>query len=309
VIDDGPLLIADYGSSQGRNSMPPMTIAIAELRARAGAERPIQVVHTDLPSNDFAALFAALEADPASYMKSHANVYASAIGRSYFEQLLPTASVTLGWNSWTVHWMSDDNMVVPDHVFPGMSKHQSIIDEVARRQAEDWRKFLSCRAKELKRGARMLTAFVGRDQGTTGWNWLGDNFWGAIEDLGRDGLLSTDEQQRMSVPANGRSLEQIRAPFDGHGEYAGLRLVKAEVLTVPDGNWTAYQKSGDAKTLGTAHANMLRAVFSPTLANALGARPDTADLLDKLFTRLATRLAVAPQIHEGRLASVVLERV
>jgi hypothetical protein len=49
-----PLVIADYGSSQGRNSMRPMRLAIDTFRSRFGSDRPIEVVHTDLPSNDFA---------------------------------------------------------------------------------------------------------------------------------------------------------------------------------------------------------------------------------------------------------------
>src|SRR5262249_999948 len=52
-----PLIVADYGSSQGRNSMAPLSAAISALRERSGADRPIAVVHTDLPGNDFSALF------------------------------------------------------------------------------------------------------------------------------------------------------------------------------------------------------------------------------------------------------------
>jgi hypothetical protein len=58
VAGAGSVVIADYGSSQGRNSMRPMRAAIEVLRARAGSERPIEVIHTDLPSNDFASLTA-----------------------------------------------------------------------------------------------------------------------------------------------------------------------------------------------------------------------------------------------------------
>jgi hypothetical protein len=54
-----PLVIADYGSSQGRNSMLPMRLAIKALRARAGWERVVEVVHIDQPSNDFAAFHCA----------------------------------------------------------------------------------------------------------------------------------------------------------------------------------------------------------------------------------------------------------
>ena len=58
--DDLPVVIADYGSSQGRNSLRPMRAAIAVLRGRFGSERPICVTHTDLPGNDFSTLFQTL---------------------------------------------------------------------------------------------------------------------------------------------------------------------------------------------------------------------------------------------------------
>ena len=59
-----PIVIADYGCSEGHNSLIPMREAIAALRQRIGASRAISVVHTDLPSNHFGALFEALESDP-----------------------------------------------------------------------------------------------------------------------------------------------------------------------------------------------------------------------------------------------------
>ena len=91
-----PITIADYGSSQGHNSLAPMRVAIAALRRRAGPTRAISVVHTDLPDNDFAALFRMLAEDPESYLRGDPMVYASAVGRSFYEQLLPAASVSLG---------------------------------------------------------------------------------------------------------------------------------------------------------------------------------------------------------------------
>jgi len=46
---DRPIVIADYGSSEGKNSLAPMRAAIAVLRTRAGYRRPIFVYHADLP--------------------------------------------------------------------------------------------------------------------------------------------------------------------------------------------------------------------------------------------------------------------
>src|SRR4051794_27278118 len=57
ALADGPVavVIADYGSSAGHNSLAPMKAAIGALRDRVGRERAILVFHTDLPGNDFTA--------------------------------------------------------------------------------------------------------------------------------------------------------------------------------------------------------------------------------------------------------------
>src|SRR4051812_34613468 len=59
-----PIVIADYGSSQGRNSLIPMRASIKILRSRIGQSREISVVHTDLPENDFTVLFETLTVNP-----------------------------------------------------------------------------------------------------------------------------------------------------------------------------------------------------------------------------------------------------
>src|SRR6185312_4573148 len=91
-----PLMMADYGSSQGRNSMRPVGRAIDRLRERFGAERPVEVIPTDLPSNDFASLFAVLHEDPSSYLAGRREVFPSAVGRSYFQPILPPGRVNFG---------------------------------------------------------------------------------------------------------------------------------------------------------------------------------------------------------------------
>ena len=101
-----PIVIADYGSSQGLNSLLPLGAAVAILRGRIGATRAISVVHTDLPENDFSVLFQTLNTDPNSYLQHDRAVFASAVGRSFYEQVLPSESVTLGWSSWAVQWLS-----------------------------------------------------------------------------------------------------------------------------------------------------------------------------------------------------------
>ena len=70
ALDAGyePIVIADYGSSQGKNSLSPMRAAIRGLRERIAAERPIVVIHIDQAANDFNTLFAVLGADPEGFV-------------------------------------------------------------------------------------------------------------------------------------------------------------------------------------------------------------------------------------------------
>src|SRR5262245_14344599 len=77
-VDTTSLVIADFGASQGRNSLLPLRTAITILRERAGTDVPISVVHTDLPENDFSTLFQLLESDPDSYLRHQPNVFSYA---------------------------------------------------------------------------------------------------------------------------------------------------------------------------------------------------------------------------------------
>ncbi|HEY0793572.1 MAG TPA: hypothetical protein VGD78_21100 [Chthoniobacterales bacterium] len=99
------LVFADSGCSEGHHSLMPVAVAIAALRERVGPERAISVVHTDLPDNDFTALFQTLATDPNSHLSGDRAAFASAVDRSFYEPRLPARSVTLGWRSWAVQWL------------------------------------------------------------------------------------------------------------------------------------------------------------------------------------------------------------
>src|SRR5262245_52140253 len=108
-----PVIVADYGASQGHNSLAPMRAVIATLRQRASPDAPIGIVHTDLPSNDFSALFTLLAESPDSYLRGATEVYPSAIGRSFYEPLFPSGQVALGYSAIAVHWLTAAPCPIP----------------------------------------------------------------------------------------------------------------------------------------------------------------------------------------------------
>ena len=107
-----------------------------------------------MAENDFTALFRTLANDPNSYLRGDAAVFCSAIGRSFYEQILPANSVTLAWSSWAVQWLSRVPAPIPDQVQVFYSLDPAARAAYAEQAANDWRTFLSRRERELCPGGR-----------------------------------------------------------------------------------------------------------------------------------------------------------
>ena len=80
--------------------------------------------------------------DPDSYISQPA-VFPMAVGRSFYHQLLPDNSVTLGWCSWAVAWLSRAPDVIPDHVQVSYSQSVGTRSAYRRQAAQDWGAFLA----------------------------------------------------------------------------------------------------------------------------------------------------------------------
>ena len=303
-----PLVLADYGCSQGANSLAPLHAAIAALRERVGSERPISVVHNDQPGNDFSSLFRLLEDDPGSYLRDDANVFPSAVGRSYFRRVLPPGSVSFGWSSMAVHWLSRAPATVPDSWHPAFTAVASVREAYERQSAEDWRTFLTHRAEELRPGGRLLVSMLGvSDDGAPGYEPMVRHMHAERDAMRADGALSAEQGARLFVPALGRSRTAVLAPFGAEGRFAGLAVEHVEVAPAPDPIWHAFSGNGDAAAFGKRWAAMFRVTIAPSLAAALDPA-DRAGFLDRLEAGLAARYAAAPEPMPMWVARVVLAR-
>jgi hypothetical protein len=307
-LDGDVLTIADFGSSQGRNSMAPIGIAIEALRQRKDFDIPIEVFHTDLPSNDFAALFEALHLDPASYLKIGPGIFPAAIGRSYFEPLFPAGRLHLGWNTWTAQWLSRNPAPEGDHILAGMIGEARLLTEVRRQSAADWRRFLEVRGLEMRSGAKLLTAFTARDDEETGWEWLLGALWASAKDLAAQGQLSERDCARMTIPINLRTVSDVREPFESGDAPGGLELLHVELARVPDPIWRDFAQSKNARALAQRQSDTTRAWAGPSLAACLGNGQTAKATIDELFARLTERLEADPRKHEPYMVVAVLSK-
>lgn len=305
--------IVDYGSSQGRNSLAPMAAAIRALRSRVGLDHPISVVHTDLPDNDFTTLFSVLESDPESYLRDDPATFASAVGRSFYNQVVPSGSVTIGWSSWAVQWLSRVPLPIPDHVHASQSSDDAARVAYAQQAAADWETFLRCRSRELQPGGKLVVlTMASTDDGDFGYGEALDAMHGALMDLVDEGLVDSGEAAQMAIPTFGRTRAELLAPFGDDGEFAGLSIDHAEVFLGEDSIWSAFQEDRDAAAFGAKWAAFSRASVFPTLALALNTDPDdrrVAEFMQRMEVGMAARLSAHPSETSVPLATIAATKV
>jgi hypothetical protein len=305
--DDRPVQIADYGSSQGRNSLLPIRSAIAILRNRFGTERAIRVTHTDLPANDFSTLFNTVFDAPDSYLRDQRNVFADAVGRSFYDPLLPPGQVSLGWSAYAVNWLSRVPALIPGH-FHSLRAVGAAREAFDVQAAADWQTFLSLRAHELRPTGRLVIVTPSVDEaGFNGAELLYDAANDCIAELVGRGTISETERTRMVVPGRQRGHDQLLAPFAVKGSFAGLTVEHCEMYQAPEPAWEGYQAHGDPTLLATARARFVRSIFMPTLIAALDDARTQADRLafaDALEAAMVSRFT--PELHEIKGWSAVM---
>ncbi len=305
-----PIVIADYGAATGHNSLLPIGAAIAVMRKRTRPEHAVLVAHTDRPDNDFTALFRTLEEDPDTYLQKDGAAFASAVGRSFYSQILPSNSVNLGWSSWAVQWLSRSPGPAGGHLQVAYCDDEAVRTAYAKQAARDWHEFVAFRGRELCPGGRLLvlTMGVGED-GEVGFRPLLSAMADALAELTAAGLVTADETARMCIPTVARRAADFVAPFAPSGRFERLEIEHLEIFDAEDRFWDRFCNGGDAAEFGARWAGFARASTFGALSTGLEggtADPRADELFDRLEKGIAERLAAAPEQTKIPLAHVVL---
>jgi len=303
-----PIVIADYGSSQGKNSLAPMRAAIRCLRTRVGNERAVVVIHVDQHANDFNTLFDVLHSDPERYSMDDPNVFPSAIGRSFYENVFPSEQVDLGWCSYAAVWLSRVPVLIPGH-FVYLASTGDVRAAFDRQAADDWKLFLSLRARELRPGGRLVVVLPGlSDAGALGFEPLFDCANAVLEELVFEQVIQDDERKRMVLGTYPRQREQLLEPFSADGQFQSLSVECCELFDLPDAAWADYQIDRDLQSLVSRHAAFFRAIFVPSLASAIDDAGRRQVFADSLERRLKQRLSEQPTAFPSFVQLMVLAK-
>lgn len=305
-----PIVIADYGAANGHNSLKPVSAAIQVLRRRTRHDHAILVAHTDIPDNDFSALFHTLDDDPESYLHLDAATFASSIGRSFYNQIVPSRTVNLGWSSWATQWLSTIPGEVPDHVHIANSGDDAARAAYADQAALDWHNFVAFRGRELAPDGRLVVLTIALDEdGTSGFPTLLDAILTALGLHIRDGLVRQEEVRRMIIPTYARSEKDFRAPFAPSGRFEGLTIDQLQMFNAEDRFWARFRADHDAEAFGAQWAAFARTALFPALVRGLDGGVHDArarEFVEQLERSVAEHLSSAPEPMRIPLALVEL---
>jgi hypothetical protein len=198
VLDvDSVDIIADFGCSQGLNSIYAMKAIINYLKKTNKYVKEPFIFHNDLPTNDWRTLFQLLIED-----NSYKGV---ASGRSFYEQCLPNNSLQIGYSSTSIHWLSKKPCNLSNHCYIGLSQDFKEREAFKYQAYLDYCQFLQHRSRELVPGGVLILTILGtNEQGKTESDGLKQILYECAQLL----PLTSQELIDFSLPLYCRSYEE-----------------------------------------------------------------------------------------------------
>jgi hypothetical protein len=211
--------IAEFGCSGGSNSYEPMNSVISVL-SNGSPGICAECILEDLPSNPWHQV---METAPRLSRELDNNVQVLCAGTSFYDRVCGEATVDLAYSYVSVHFISDAPPLTA-HIL----MHESGADEKRAWEAQaagDWEKFLALRARELKKGGKMLLSTMSRDDAGYSWKQSSHLMWECVKRAAARGLITKQEEETLCIPACLRSESEIMAPFAASGKIGSLFAV------------------------------------------------------------------------------------
>lgn len=294
--------LADFGCSEGGNSIAVMTTLVAACREHT--TRPIQTIHSDLPTNDFSELFKRLRPEGRSVFGEA--VQSAAVGGSMYDQLLPPRSVHFATTFNAIGFLGARPLDrLPGYILPNGPSRLRGVGAVAEAEhaafeqqaARDLEAFLTARSAELVPGGKLLVEVFGAGAEHRTCDGIYDVLNDALLAHVSDGTISRNVYETFYQPVYFRTLDELTAPVTApQAQCAGLfRMERVESYEVPVPFVEDYQGSGDVDVYANAFTNFLRAFTEPVLRLHLGHDPDPSTVVTSIYDHIKGLLRANPE--------------
>ncbi len=314
------LSMADYGAADGGTSLDLINTAVDWLKQHY-PDLPVSLCYTDLPGADFETLFRTMggEVDGKdSPLLRHDNVHVFSSGMSFYRQILPNATLDLGFSASAMHYLSSMPGTIKEHVHAtGASEAEKA--RFRRVAVRDWETILLMRSRELKAGGRVvLVNFCidedGRYLGNTGGVNLFDTYnelWAGMRD---DGVITAREYETTAFQQFYKSIDETLAPLRQEGSpvyQSGLVLEHHETALVECPFQRAFRQGLDVSTFAHQFVNTHRSWTETTFRAGLAQRQkeDADEILNDLYHRYEQRVVADPHGHAKDLVHLYMVAV
>lgn len=260
--------IVDYACSEGYTSMMTFQKVFSEFRSHS--QTPIHITHTDLPENDWCEFFKTINNSENSHI-NQANVHYSAIGKSYYNQLLPSGSVNLGFATNSLHYLSK----IP----PRQSNPSMFYPEAADQFKSDFKQNLTYRISELSSKGYLIFSNLTKPLG--GFNPMDKILSKSLENCLSKGVFSESEYKKFYwpfYPQDESHLKEVLKCFEGQ-----IEVKLFEFQTTPNPYYADYLKNGRIEDLKINFGNMF-GVFVLNMVNT--AVEGNAERKEKVYNQV-----------------------
>ena len=167
MLDDN-ITVVDYGCAGGRNSLSAIDLIINKIVTASSNDKTksITVIYNDQPTNDWTVAIATIINNKESYIHKQ---YSTPIHfhtlfspQSFYEQVCADNSVTIGFSTAAMHWISRVPCQLKNNIVPFGDSAADDILEWKKQGESDWQTLLTRRYHELKHGGIIQVNMMGR---------------------------------------------------------------------------------------------------------------------------------------------------